>query len=80
VERLRIELPGIGLDLRLIDHVRRAGEASADLEVLQVEAMIACEINGFRHSRLLVSRFRSSQTFATPSDANFGIKGTLATL
>ena len=28
----------------------------------------------------LVSRFRSSQTFAAPSDANFGIKGTLATL
>src|SRR5262245_25706978 len=28
----------------------------------------------------LVSRFRSSQTFAASSDANFGIKGTLATL
>jgi hypothetical protein len=28
----------------------------------------------------LVSRFRSSQAFAAPSDANFGIKGTLATL
>jgi hypothetical protein len=28
----------------------------------------------------LVSRFRSSLTLATPSDANFGIKGTLATL
>src|SRR5262245_24957977 len=26
----------------------------------------------------LASRFRSSQTFAAPSDANFGIKGTLA--
>jgi hypothetical protein len=28
----------------------------------------------------LVSRFRSSQTLAAASDANFGIKGTLATL
>ena len=28
-------------------------------------------------SASLVSRFRSSQTFAAPSDANFGIKGTL---
>src|SRR4029450_5710697 len=28
----------------------------------------------------VVSRFRSSQTLAAPSDANFGIKGTLATL
>jgi pyroglutamyl-peptidase len=28
----------------------------------------------------LVSRFRSSHIFAAPSDANFGIKGTLATL
>src|SRR6516225_4048157 len=28
----------------------------------------------------LVSRFRSSQTLAALSDANFGIKGTLATL
>jgi hypothetical protein len=28
----------------------------------------------------LVSRFRSSHTLAAPSDANFGIKGTLATL
>jgi predicted RNase H-like nuclease len=28
----------------------------------------------------LVSRFRSSQILAAPSDANFGIKGTLATL
>jgi len=28
----------------------------------------------------LVSRFRSSQTLVAPSDANFGIKGTLATL
>src|SRR5262249_33809827 len=28
----------------------------------------------------LVSRFRSSQTSPAPSDANFGIKGTLATL
>ena len=28
----------------------------------------------------LVSGFRSSQTLAAPSDANFGIKGTLATL
>ena len=27
---------------------------------------------------VLVSRFRSSQIFAAPSDANFGIKGTLA--
>ena len=28
----------------------------------------------------LVSRFRSSQTFSASSDANFGIKGTLANL
>jgi hypothetical protein len=28
----------------------------------------------------LVSRFRSSQTLAAPSDANFGIKGTPANL
>ena len=28
----------------------------------------------------LVSRFRSSQVLAAPSDANFGIKETLATL
>src|SRR5262249_60681508 len=28
----------------------------------------------------LVSRFRSSQALAAPYDANFGIKGTLATL
>src|SRR5207248_4245533 len=28
----------------------------------------------------LVSRFRSSQILAAPSDANFGIKGTLATV
>jgi hypothetical protein len=31
-------------------------------------------------SKTLVSRFRSSHTLAAPSDANFGIKGTLATL
>jgi hypothetical protein len=36
VERLRIELRRIGLDLRLIDDVGRAGEAPADLEVLEV--------------------------------------------
>jgi hypothetical protein len=30
--------------------------------------------------RPLVSRFRSSHTLAATSDANFGIKGTLATL
>jgi hypothetical protein len=30
--------------------------------------------------RAQVSRFPSSQTFAAPFDANFGIKGTLATL
>jgi hypothetical protein len=30
--------------------------------------------------RRLVSRFRSSHTFAATSHANFGIKGTLATL
>src|SRR3954469_19105638 len=29
--------------------------------------------------RSLVSRFRSSHTLAAPPDANFGIKGTLAT-
>jgi len=33
----------------------------------------------FGHDRL-VSRFRSSQALAAPYDANFGIKGTLATL
>jgi hypothetical protein len=30
-------------------------------------------------AKTLVSRFRSSHTLAAPSDANFGIKGTLAT-
>ena len=34
----------------------------------------------FIHGVPLVSRFRSSHTLAAPSDANFGIKGTLATL
>src|SRR5262249_4370176 len=37
----------------------------------------AAEASG--HDRL-VSRFRSSQALAAPYDANFGIKGTLATL
>src|SRR5262249_34486522 len=34
--------------------------------------------NRYSRSHRLVSRFRSSQAFAAPSDANSGIKGTLA--
>ena len=40
----------------------------------------ACRPDGAKRHPGLVSRFRSSPTFAAPSDANFGIKGTLATL
>src|SRR5262249_1696704 len=36
--------------------------------------------SGLGRPRALVSRFRSSHTLAAASDANFGIKGTLATL
>jgi len=38
------------------------------------------EIDVEQRPHALVSRFRSSQDIAEPSDANFGIKGTLATL
>ena len=50
VEGLRIELSGKRLDLRFIDGVRGAGEAPADLEVLEIEPMIvALKLAWFRH-------------------------------
>src|SRR5947209_2898345 len=52
---------------------RRLARRSASASARRVERAVG-------GARTLVSRSRSSQTFAAPSDANFGIKGTLATL
>ena len=50
MEGLRIELSGERLDLRFIDGVRGAGEAPADLEVLEIKPMIVVlKLAWFRH-------------------------------
>src|SRR6266849_1136368 len=72
---------------RLTDAV--ASEQSQDLALLDLQGhslqhvgitVIGVDVLNVQNRHELVSRFRSSQELAAPSDANFGIKGTLATL
>jgi hypothetical protein len=50
VEWLRIELAREGLDLFRIHDVSGAGEALADMEILEIEAAIAVAVIGFGHT------------------------------
>src|SRR5712691_8449607 len=72
---------------RLADAV--ASEQPQDLPLLDLQGhslqhvgitVIGVDVLNVQNRHELMSRFRSSQDLAAPSDANFGIKGTLAVL
>src|SRR5712691_573406 len=64
--------------LRMLLVLPDAVDQKAHAELPLFTTYIRCRTPA--HAGHLVSRFRSSQDIAEPSDANFGIKGTLATL
>jgi hypothetical protein len=49
VERLGIELPGKGFDLRLVNDVRSTGEVLAHMQVVEIEPLVSALRVSFKH-------------------------------